>query len=133
AGEIRLREKRAQVFARLGDTTRSISERIRLAALLTDKDAEQHNQEELWQSLMSLSRQELFSGSQSETDELLRGWYNLAFLSKDSAADLERQQARLDSWRAQWPNHPANRNLPQDLKILRTLIDNQPRQIALLL
>lgn len=131
--EIRLREKRAQVFARLGDTSRSVSERITLAALLTDKNAERRNQDELWQSLMSLSQQELFSGSQNETDEVLRGWYSLALLNKDSAADLERQQARLDSWRAQWPNHPANRNLPQDLVILRDLIDNQPRQIALLL
>lgn len=133
ASEIRLREKRAQVFARLGDIARSIHERIKLAALLTDKTAEQSNQDGIWQNLMALSQQELFSGSQSETNETLRGWYSLALLGKDTDTDLERQQAQLDAWRAQWPAHPANRNLPQDLEILRNLIDNQPRQVALLL
>jgi len=131
--EIRLREKRALVFARLGDVSRSIHERIKLAALLTDKNAEQNNQDGIWQNLMTLSEQELFSGSQGETNETLRGWYGLALLGKDTESDLERQHAQLETWRAQWPDHPANRNLPQDLKILRDLIDNQPRQVALLL
>jgi outer membrane PBP1 activator LpoA protein len=138
AAEIELRELRAQVFARLGDTLVSINERITLSTLLkdtkaTDANAEQQNQENLWRSLTALSQAELSSLSEQESNDILRGWFSLALLSKDAQADLERQQAQLNAWQAQWPNHPASRNLPEDLKLLRSLIDNQPRQIALLL
>src|SRR5690606_4389342 len=128
-----LRELRAQVFMRLGDVTHSVNERITLAALLTDEVAAQDNQDGIWRSLTSLSPSELQTRSNSEVNPILRGWYALALLQKDTQADLERQQAQLESWRAQWPDHPANQNLPDDLRLLQTLIANQPRQIALLL
>lgn len=131
--EANLRELRAQVFAFLGDAVTAINERIRLAALLTTSEAEQHNHDNIWQSLMTLSQQELSDGSRNEINEVLRGWYDLALLNKGTQTDLERQQAQLDAWRARWSRHPANRNLPADLSMLRSLIDNQPRQIALLL
>lgn len=131
--EARLREKRAQVFALLGDTALSIRERIQLSALLTDETSEQRNQDGIWRSLMSLSQPELMEGSAAASDDILRGWYSLALLNKNNQTDLERQQAQVDAWREQWPQHPASYNLPADLKILRSLIDNQPQQIALLL
>lgn len=131
--EIKLREKRAQVFSLLGDVHQSIKERIQLAPLLTDKNAEDQNQDGIWRSLMTLKQEELQERSNSEIDSTLRGWYSLASLSKNSQSDLDRQQAGVDAWRAQWPNHPASNNLPSDLKLLRSLIDNQPRQVALLL
>ena len=131
--EISLRQKRARVFALLGETHNSVRERITLAALLTDPEEEADNHEEIWQTLMTMSQGELQQRSQNESDETLRGWYSLAALSKNNQTNLERQQAQVDAWRAQWPSHPANQNLPSDLQLLRTLIDNQPRQIALLL
>lgn len=131
--EVKLRQKRAQVFALLGETHNSVSERIQLAALLTNKEAEDQNQNAIWQSLMTTSQSELQERSQHEPDQILRGWYSLAALSKNNQGNLERQQAQVDAWRNEWPQHPANYNLPSDLQLLRTLIDNQPRQIALLL
>ncbi len=133
AAEARLRELRAQTYIRLGDVPASVQERLTLSALLTDNAALQDNQTELWHSLTSLSQQELQMRSNNEANPVLQGWYSLALLQKNSQADLERQQAQLESWRAQWPDHPANRNLPEDLQLLQTLIANQPRQIALLL
>lgn len=131
--EISLRQKRALVFALLGENHESVKERIQLAALLTNKDAENLNQEAIWQSLMSMSQSELQERSQNDIDQVTRGWYSLAALSKNNQSNLERQQIQVDAWRAQWPQHPANHNLPSDLQLLRTLIDNQPRHIALLL
>ncbi|MGB3611177.1 MAG: penicillin-binding protein activator [Cellvibrio sp.] len=131
--EISLRQKRARVFALLGETHNSVRERITLTALLTDPQAEASNHEEIWQTLMTMSQGDLQERSLNESDHTLRGWYSLAALSKNNQTNLERQQAQVDAWRAQWPGHPANRNLPSDLQLLRTLIDNQPRQIALLL
>jgi outer membrane PBP1 activator LpoA protein len=131
--EINLRQKRAQVFALLGETHNSVNERITLAALLNNSEDEDKNREAIWQTLMTMSQGELQERSQSEADQTLRGWYSLAALSKNNQTNLERQQAQVDAWRAQWPQHPANNNLPNDLQLLRTLIDKQPRQIALLL
>lgn len=131
--EISLREKRAQVFALLGDTKISINERIQLASLLTKRIDIQHNQDSIWRSLMSLPQAELHSGADHEVGSILRGWYSLALLNQNTQTDLERQQARVSAWQAQWPNHPASKNLPDDLKMLRQLIANQPQKIALLL
>jgi len=131
--EVQLRQKRAQVFALLGDVPTSVSERIQLAALITDSEEALANQEAIWRSLMTMSQNELQERSRNEPRQVLRGWYNLAALSKNNQGNLERQQAQVDAWRAAWPQHPASQNLPGDLQLLRTLIENQPHKIALLL
>ncbi len=131
--EARLRGRRAQVLDLLGDATGSIEERIALAALLTDPEDKQDNQDAIWQTLMKLPLSDLQYHSQTANTEVLRGWFSLAQLGKANQSDLELQQAQLDAWRNLWPRHPANQTLPSDLKMLRSLIDNQPRRIALLL
>jgi hypothetical protein len=131
--EIGLRQKRARVFAALGDTDTSVAERVRLSALLTDESAEADNREAIWRSLMAMPQADLQQLSKTESDQVLRGWYSLAALSRNHQANLERQQAQIDAWLAEWPGHPASVQLPNDLRLLRELIDNQPRQIALLL
>lgn len=131
--EIALRDKRAQVFALLGEPQNSVNERIQLAALTTDKQLVQANQEALWQNLMSIpfaELQQLARVSQSDTE---RGWYNLAVISKNNQIDLEQQREQLQLWLRDWRHHPAHKNLPNDLKLLQSLIDQQPTQIALLL
>lgn len=131
--EIALRDKRAQVFALLGEPQNSVNERIQLAVLTTDKKLVQANQEALWQNLMSIpfaELQQLARVSQSDTE---RGWYNLAVISKNNQIDLEQQREQLQLWLRDWRHHPAHKNLPNDLKLLQSLIDQQPTQIALLL
>jgi len=131
--EIRLRELRSRTRLLLGDTRGSVEERVALSSLVTETSAEQNNQESIWQTLMGLSLPELQELSLTAPTDTLRGWYSLALLGKQNQTDLERQQAQLDAWRNNWPHHPANRALPNDLRILKELIENQPRQIALLL
>src|SRR5690606_32760795 len=36
-------------------------------------------------------------------------------------------------WRSRWPDHPATLHPPSDLQLLRQLVEEQPRQVALLL
>lgn len=131
--EIRLRELRSRTRLLLGDARGSVEERVALSSLVTEAADEQKNQEAIWQTLMTFSLPELQELSQTAATDTLRGWYSLALLGKQNQTDLERQQAQLDAWRNAWPQHPANRTLPSDLRILRELIENQPRQIALLL
>lgn len=131
--EIQLREKRAQVFTLLGDAKLSVSERIKLSALITQKKAELANQDALWQSLMMIPYTELQQLAFQETSSAERGWYSLAALSKNNQSDLEHQREQLQAWLRDWHDHPAHDNLPNDLRLLQSLIDKQPKHIALLL
>lgn len=131
--EIALREQRARLFELTGSPVASVEERIRLDSMLTDPPQADQNREQLWQTMMSLSEDELARRAEEADSRTLRGWLALASISKDNQANLERQQTQLDQWQNQWPNHPASQNLPNDLQLLRKLIEQQPRQVALLL
>lgn len=130
--EIALREKRAQVFSLLGEAKNGINERIQLAALLGKKQ-QQANQDAIWKDLMSLPYDELLGLAQTAHGDVARGWYSLAAINKNNQIDLEQQRQQLQGWLQQWRQHPAHDNLPNDLRVLQTLIDKQPKQIALLL
>jgi outer membrane PBP1 activator LpoA protein len=130
--EIALREKRAQVFSLLGEAKNGVNERIQLAALLGKKH-QQANQDAIWKDLMSMPYGELHDLARSEQGDVARGWYSLAAINKNNQIDLEQQREQLQGWLQSWRQHPAHGNLPNDLRILQTLIDQQPQQIALLL
>ena len=131
--EVALREKRAQVFALLGEAQLSVAERIQLSSLIDNKTQLQTNQDLLWQSLMSIPFAELQQLAQHENGQAARGWYSLAVINKNNQIDLEQQRAQLEDWLDQWRTHPAHDNLPNDLRLLQSLIDQQPKQVALLL
>jgi len=131
--EVSLREKRAQVFALLGEAQNSVAERIQLNGLIDKKNQRQTNQDALWQNLMSIPFAELQQLSQYENGEAARGWYSLAAINKNNQIDLEQQREQLQLWLRDWPQHPAHGNLPNDLRLLQSLIEQQPQQIALLL
>jgi len=131
--EARLREARAQAFERTGQLSDSVSERISLSAILTSNAATNTNQEALWHTLMGIPLADLQVNAARGGNGITQGWYSLAALTKNNTQDLEGQQAQLSQWLKQWKNHPANGNLPKDLSLLQTLINQQPKSIALLL
>jgi uncharacterized protein len=131
--EKRLRELRAQTWDKLGNTSASVSERIKLAVLITDKKEETANQDALWQSLMKLSFAELEQATFVQTGEAERGWYSLASIAKNHQIDLETQRELLQQWIRDWRQHPARRNLPAELKLIQSLILSQPKKVALIL
>lgn len=131
--EVSLREKRAQVFALLGEAQNSVAERIQLSGLIDNKNQRQANQDVLWQNLMSIPFAELQQLSQDENGQAARGWYSLAAINKNNQIDLEQQREQLQQWLSVWRQHPAHENLPSDLRLLQSLIEQQPQQVALLL
>ena len=131
--EVALREKRAQVFALLGEAQNSVNERIQLSSLIDNKIQQQANQDALWQNLMSIPFAELQQLSADENGQAARGWYSLAAINKNNQIDLEQQRELLQQWLGMWQQHPAHNNLPNDLRLLQSLIEQQPQQIALLL
>lgn len=131
--EIPLRRLRAQLFERQGEIPASVTERITLGALLSNEEAEAENREAIWQNLMTLSFAQLEELNERASNSALKGWYSLAALSKNNQTNLERQLSRVEAWQRDWPQHPASRHPPKDLQLLRQLIEQQPRQVALLL
>lgn len=139
-----LRQRRAELFALLGESIASVVERITLSPLLDSEEEKLANQDAIWQNLMSISQPELqalsagvtgagagVTGSDQRSD--LKGWIDLAILSKNNASDLDRQLANIEDWMTDHPSHPASLLPPGDLQLLRQLVENQPRQVALLL
>ena len=127
-----LLELRAQTNSVLGDYQASLAARVELGYLL-GRDELYLNNEAIWQDLMSLSGDELDTLASNPDSPTLGRWAELAQVTRDSAANLNRQLERVDSWRMQNPTHPANLELPSDLQLLGQLIARQPKTIALLL
>lgn len=133
-----LRQRRAELYELLGEPINSVVERIALARLLGDEEEQQDNQDAIWRGLMAVSEVELQALQESRDsairdNEVLQGWVELAILSQHNVLDLERQLATLEGWMARRPSHPASLRLPTDLQLLQQLVEQQPRQVALLL
>lgn len=128
-----LRSRRADLFALLGEAAKSVAERVSLSPFLETDVQRDLNQDALWQTLMMLSESELRQLADAEPNPLLKGWYTLGALSKNNDADLQLQLAGIEQWIANWPDHPASLRLPSDLRLLKQLVEDQPKQVALLL
>lgn len=129
-----LAEQRAQLLYDMGQFAASAEERVLLHDLLgRNAKANQDNDERLWQTLMAIPQTELDRLAGDSSNQDLNGWYRLAALSKDTQSNLREQVHRLDRWILEWPDHTASLNLPADLKMLKQLLAEQPRQIAVLL
>lgn len=133
AQKIVLLYRRADVLMLLGHTLDSIGQRITLDQLLGhDENAARKNRENLWRSILTLTQSDLQQLA-SSSEQPLAGWAELALISKDNQASLENQMKRVEQWQLSSEFHPAAIELPSDLQLLRELIANQPKQIALLL
>ena len=102
-------------------------ERAFFAPLLSGLKATENN-EAIWSLVNNLELNEL----QSSTDADLDGWLQLARAAK-TAGTLEQQQAAIDAWLMQNPQHPAAQQLPQALLELKKLSSQPLSEIALLL
>jgi len=129
-----LTEQRARLLHDLGSYAASIDERVFLHSLLQgDARASAENDQHLWQTLMAIPQAELERLAGESSNREVEGWYRLAALSKDTQSNLREQVQRLDRWILEWPEHPASLELPADLKMLKQLVQEQPRQVAVLL
>lgn len=110
-----------------GQTLAAARERITVAPMLSGEAAGK-NHEAIWTLIASLPTDQLQPASPDD----LGGWLSLALAVK-TAGTLEQQQAAIDSWRAQNPQHPAALQLPTPLVKLKELASQPLNKIALLL
>jgi outer membrane PBP1 activator LpoA protein len=118
---------RARALEADGQTLAAASERVFMGPLLQG-DALNANNDAIWTLVSALPPEQL----QSTANDDMGGWLNLARAVK-GAGTLEQQQAAIDNWKAQNPQHPAARQLPAALAQLRELKSEPLTKIALLL
>ncbi|AUF97839.1 hypothetical protein CXQ80_19360 [Pseudomonas sp. 02C 26] len=110
-----------------GQTMAAAQQRVQLAPLLSGQAASANN-DAVWALVAALPAEQL----QSTGNDTLAGWTSLALAVK-SAGTLEQQQAAIDAWRNQHPEHPAAKQLPTALTKLKELASQPLTKIALLL
>jgi len=125
--QARTRSAHAAAFEADGQPLAAAKERIALAPLLNG-DAATANNDAIWSLVAALPAEQLQTGA----SDTLGGWTSLALAVK-SAGTLEQQQAAIDTWKAQNPNHPAALQLPTPLVKLKSLTSQPLSKIALLL
>ena len=127
-------EMLASAYQSTGNATESVMERIKLEALLPDEAAKANNRRALWLSLTTLPLPELDAlAVEVSNDSLLKGWVELALISRKKYDNPQAMLADVEAWQVQYPHHPANYILPQPIDSIRRRMYPAPRQIALLL
>ena len=127
-------EMLAYAYQSIGNATESVMERIKLEALLPDEASKANNRRALWLSLTTLPMPELDALAVEVSDDSeLKGWIELALISRKHYENPQRMITNLEQWQMQYPNHPANYILPQPMDSIRRRLYSYPRQIALLL
>ncbi|WDY58892.1 penicillin-binding protein activator [Pseudomonas sp. PSKL.D1] len=111
-----------------GQAQAAAQQRVLLAPLLSGQAASANN-DAIWALVASLPAEQL---QQPTSNETLAGWNSLALAVK-RAGTLEQQQAAIDAWRKQNPDHPAAQQLPLALTKLKELASQPLTKIALLL
>lgn len=125
----RTRSVQASVLEANGQTLAAAQARVDLAPLLSG-DAASANNDAIWNLVAALPSDQLQAASTGTGT--LAGWASLALAVK-SAGTLEQQQAAIDNWRKQNPEHPAAVQLPLPLVKLKELASQPLTKIALLL
>ena len=111
-----------------GQALAAAQQRVLLGPLLSGQAASSNN-DAIWTLVASLPAEQL---QQPTGDQTLAGWTSLALAVK-SAGTLEQQQAAIDTWRKQHPDHPAAQQLPLALTKLKELASQPLTKIGLLL
>lgn len=125
--QVRTHTVKARALEADGQILPAVSERVFAGPLLQGPDALANN-DAIWALVASLPADQL----QSTANDDMGGWLNLA-RSVKGAGTLEQQQAAIDTWKAQHPQHPAALQLPTTLAQLRSMTSEPLTKIALLL
>lgn len=88
--------------------------------------------EQIWGHLKKIPLSTLQGLAKQAIGSDVKGWYELA-LSSRNALSASRQHQNYRLWRAEWSNHIAARQPLVEFQTLSSLLEKQPRQIAVML
>lgn len=107
----RLYRERANAYAMLGNHLEDARNRIQLASLLSDSEAQRDNEKAIWAALNMLNDKVLISLNLAGPPDVLSGWMQLAYLAKRANVQPELFESQLRAWRTNYPDHPASQEL----------------------
>lgn len=129
--QIELRLKRAAAYELVGEYLAAARERIFVAPQLDEVQA-QANRERIWSALQRVPEDQMRRLIEAESSPDLTGWLELAMITRENVDDVRQQLLAINNWINSHRSHPAARNLPGDLALLRELANRQPQNIAIL-
>ncbi len=123
---------RIQAYDQIGNLPEKANSLIALDPLLPDQE-HQENQQKLWQTLMAMTPQSLDIYNPGLPADVRSGWYELATIIQTYRDRPQALAAALDNWQRDYPNHPADPALYQDVLTARTHLPTELSLIAVLL
>lgn len=130
--QAQIRFKRAEAYEFSGEYLAAVRDRVFLASFLED-DQEEYNREQIWFNLQLIPEDALRQLVDRDPAPELTAWLELALIARENVNDVRQQVLAIDSWITANPRHPAALALPGDLQLLRQLMIEQPRDIAVFL
>jgi outer membrane PBP1 activator LpoA protein len=129
---IALHELRAQYLDADHQSARAVTERIAITPMLSNEEQADKNSASIWKSLQPMSREEIQALERRPGGEL-DGWLELMHIAMAQELDIDAQASLLNDWLDRFPQHPAARHLPPELRSLQAVISQKPRRVTLLL
>jgi len=130
--QMTLASYRAHAYSILGYHEASAREYLALARQQTGLPAQQsYNQ--LWQALLNITLDDIRTLMETEVDQELQGWLDLARVRKEAANNLDQFADELNRWQQYWHGHPAALSLPKDMAFLVDISRNPIKHIAVFL
>lgn len=123
---------RAQAYAKLRNYINAAQERLRADEYIHDAHPKQQNIQALWYDLNSI-KPELLKMLRANSNELMRSWVELALINQAHLFKPKLLQQALDSWKQQYPEHPAISMLLQEMQEVSEKHDLKPGHVAVLL
>lgn len=107
----RVFEVRAQSYRQLQNPDEELLARISLEEQLQKPGIVQANHQQIWQLLTTQPLSTLNEMTTNVRGDIYQGWIELALANADSGVDPERRAGEIESWKARFPGHPAQRTL----------------------
>ena len=129
---IRISNLKAEIYYLEKDFSSHAKELISISRIL-EKSKKKLNQEQIFHSLMMLSREKLKTLLQGRLSVEERGWILLALAVRANEGNLREQFLAFEEWKENWTGHPAQIDPPDRITVLPQMITQAPDTVALIL
>ncbi|MEC8644446.1 MAG: penicillin-binding protein activator, partial [Pseudomonadota bacterium] len=129
---IRISNLKAKIYYLEKDFYSHAKELISISGIL-EKSKKKLNQEQIFHSLMMLSRKKLETLLQGRLSFEERGWILLALAVRANEGNLRNQFLAFEEWGKNWTGHPAQTDPPDRITALPQMITKTPDSVALIL
>lgn len=123
----------ADAYQMLGNQLEFAKRRIRLESLINTDEEKTQNHQAIWQALSKLNSRLLLQLRTAPPPNHLSGWLELAHIGKTFLDRPEKIKSRLERWTRQYPKHPAQADIYEELLARKMEQPISTRQMAYLL